>query len=220
MQSQAYISNRQFPGNKEQLLHAMLAAFSEMVYLYDAVENRLVFISENLTDILGYNGQHFFGGIEDLQSLIYPEDLPLLGNATLALFKKRDESAVKCNVRIKHANGQYRWFSLRQVIFSHSLTGEKVKYIFGIAVDINDRKQAEEHIRAQNAAISDYVFAASHVVRAPLSNILAISRLFDELPTDDVEEYRQWAKMLKEQAERLDGIVHEMVKNIAPKNGH
>jgi PAS domain S-box-containing protein len=217
MQTQVYISNRQFPGSKEQLLKAMLEAFSEMVYLYDALENRFVFISDNLTEKLGYSGSHIFDGNGDVNSLIHPDDLPQIVAATISLFKKRDAGAVKCSVRIKHANGQYRWFSIRQVIFSHSLTGERVQYIFGIAVDIHDRKKAEARILAQNQAISDYVFATSHTVRAPLSNILAIARLFDELPEDDIEELREWAKTMKEQAEKLDMVIQQIVRKMSPE---
>jgi PAS domain S-box-containing protein len=217
MQSPAYISNRQFPGSKEQLLNAMLTAFSEMIYLYDAVENRFVFISDNLTEILGYPGNRFSTGNENLISLIHPDDLPQVSAATLSLFKKRQTGAVKCNVRIKHASGPYKWFSIRQVIFSRLPSGEKVKYIFGVAVDINERKRAEEHIRAQNAAIGEYIFAASHTIRAPLSNILAVTRLLDELPNDNVEEFRKWGHTLKEQAEKLDAVIREMISNISTK---
>jgi len=219
MQSHAFISNRQFPGSKDELLYAMLTAFSEMVYVYDAVENHFVFISDNLFDVLGYADHHFLSGTEHIKNIVHPDDLPEVSAATLSLFKKRDKGAVKCNVRIMQATGQYRWFSIRQVIFARSPTGEKVKYIFGIAVDINGRKLAEERIRAQNRAISEYVFAASHIVRAPLSNILAITGLFDELPSDNIDEFRTWAKTLKEQAEKLDGIIQDMVKNISPTNG-
>jgi PAS domain S-box-containing protein len=218
MQSQpAYISNRQFPGDKEQLLSAMLAAFSEMIYLYDAVEKRFVFVSENLTEILGYHDYHLFTVSEDLGQLVHPDDLPKVTAATLSLFKKSQGEAVKCNVRIKHAQGQYKWFSIRQVIFSHAAAGEKVQYIFGVAVDIDERKQAEEQIRAQNAAIAQYIFAASHTVRAPLTNILAITNLVDELQGDDIEEYQHWAHTLKDQAEKLDEIIQEMIRNISPK---
>jgi len=216
MQSQAFISNRQFPGNKEQLLGAMLAAFSEMIYLYDAVEKRFVFVSENLTEILGYYGDQFFENREELRLLIHPDDLPYITAATLSLLKGNQKGAVKCNVRIKHAQGQYKWFSLRQVIFSHSSIGERVQYIFGVAVDINDRKRAEEQIRSQNAAIAQYIFAASHTVRAPLTNILAITNLVEELHGNDIEEYQQWAHTLKQQAEKLDVIIQEMIKNISP----
>ena len=214
MQNQVFISNRQFPGSKEELLNAMLMAFSEMVYVYDAVENHFVFVSHNLFDILGYPDNQFFAGNEHVKNIVHPDDFPQVSAATLSLFKQKGMGAAKCNVRIRQASGQYRWFSIRQVIFSRSPSGERVKYIFGIAVDINSRKQAEERIRAQNEAISSYVFAASHVVRAPLSNILAIAGLFDELDTDNIEEFRTWAKTLKQQAEKLD----DMVKNISPKN--
>ncbi len=218
MQSQpAYISNRQFPGDKEQLLSAMLAAFSEMIYLYDAVEKRFVFVSENLTDILGYHGTQLFENREELKLLVHPDDLPNITAATLSLLKDSQKGAVKCNVRIKHAQGQYKWFSIRQVIFSHSIVAEKVQYIFGVAVDINERKQAEEQIRNQNAAIAQYIFSASHTVRAPLTNILAITNLVDELGGDDIEEYQQWAHTLKNQAEKLDIIIKDMIKSISPK---
>lgn len=219
MQGQAFISDQQFPGSKEQLLDAMLAAFSEMIYLYDALENRFAFISSNLTEILGYPPDIYQSGTAEIHGLIHPDDYQQITASTIKLFKKHHGSdAVRCNIRIKHANGEYRWFSIRQVIFSRSPEDGRVQYIFGVAVDIHQRKQAEERIRTQRAAISEYVFAASHTVRAPLTNILAVSSLFNDLPEENVDEYRQWAGMLRGQAEKLDEIIHSMIMNISVKS--
>jgi hypothetical protein len=39
----------------------------------------------------------------------------------------------------------------------------------------------------------------------------------DELPNDNVEEYRKWGHTLKEQAEKLDAVIREMISNISTK---
>ena len=199
------------------MLHAMLTAFSDLIFMYDAVEKQLVFVSDNLTDILGYHHNLFHTGVENITNLIHPGDLLEVGAMVLTLLKKK-QLMVKCNLRIRHANGSYRWFSLRQVVFSEK-SAEKVQYIFGILVDINERKQNEIRIREQNAAIKDYIFAASHTIRAPLSNILGVTALFQDLPEENVAEYRQWAAMLHEQALVLDEIIRGMIKNITVDSG-
>ena len=57
-------------------------------------------------------------------------------------------------------------------------------------------------------------FCSLTYCRAPLSNILAITAMFMDLPEENATEYRQRAVILNDQAIKLDEIVTGMVKNI------
>ena len=54
MQQHVTLSTQPFPGSKDELLEAMLAAFSESVFLFDTYQKRLTFISQHLLAAQGY----------------------------------------------------------------------------------------------------------------------------------------------------------------------
>lgn len=54
MHNQANLPTRPFPGTKQELLNAMLTAFSESIFLFDAYERKMLFISQQLVGALGY----------------------------------------------------------------------------------------------------------------------------------------------------------------------
>jgi len=83
------------------------------------------------------------------QAAIHPQDLPALldyWNSVLASGKPGETEA-----RLQRFDGGYRWFLFRAVPL-YDETGKLVKW-YGQTTDIEDRKQAEEKIREQEAGL-------------------------------------------------------------------
>jgi PAS domain S-box-containing protein len=83
------------------------------------------------------------------------------------------------------------------------------KYV-AIFLDITERKNQESLIRHQNARLKEIAFASSHLIRAPLANILGLTSLLDE--TGSVANDKQIIEYLKASAQKLDLAITEMVK--------
>ncbi len=74
------------------------------------------------------------------------------------------------------------------------------------AADITASKIAEDKINSQNAILKDIAWKQSHIVRAPLANILSITSLLEGQIAD--ESLRQ---ALMHETQKLDGIIKEIV---------
>ncbi len=84
--------------------------------------------------------------------------------------------------RMRRHDGQYRWL-LTQGGPSYYSTGELYGYV-GSAIDITDLKQANEQLRRTNADLDNFIYTASHDLKAPISNIEGLLLALEhELPT-------------------------------------
>lgn len=89
--------------------------------------------------------------------------------------------------------------------------------IIGISSDITQKvkyekllKQHSQELERSNAALKKIAWTQSHVVRAPLSRILAVINLIEEQP-DSIEEISFWMNQLKISTNEMDDIVKKII---------
>ena len=89
----------------------------------------------------------------------------------------------KTEYRLRRADGQYRWF-LGQAKAQRGPDGRVAKW-YGTCTDIDDQKQTQQLLEAQNARLlrtnqdlDSFVYTASHDLRQPIHNMAGI---FEEL---------------------------------------
>jgi PAS domain S-box-containing protein len=90
---------------------------------------------------LEYTGE---GGIEDPNHIVHPEDLPSVMEKWLVNMAAGEVS--ENELRLRRADGVYRWFMVRTAPLRDE-QGNLVKW-YGVSIDIEDHKQAEERLRA------------------------------------------------------------------------
>lgn len=135
----------------QHFIKSITDAIPNLLYIYDLIEERNVYINRAIETVLGYTVEEI-KKMETifLPSLIHPEDI----NKVVGEHKKRFSTAkvgdiIEIEYRIKHKNNQWRWVSSRESIFSKTTTGEP-KQIIGIIKDITIRKQTEEALQQAN----------------------------------------------------------------------
>lgn len=109
--------------------------------------------------------------------------------------------------RYLDGNGNFRWL---EAIGTNLLDDPAVA---GIVINSKDITERIKHIRAieeQNARLRQIAWTQSHIVRAPLSKIMAIADLLGEYP-DDTSCRELYTSMLSS-AHELDAIVQNIVK--------
>ena len=106
------------------------------------------FISENVTDQLGYEPDEFVEGPKFWVNHIHPQDRRRVINDLPGLF---EHGHYVHEYRFKHKDGKYRWMrdELRLVRDSKGNPTE----IVGYWIDITERKQAEEALKEKEAAL-------------------------------------------------------------------
>lgn len=83
--------------------------------------------------------------------------------------------------------------------------------IFGVYVDITERKKVEEELKTRNSELDNFVYKVSHDLRAPLSSILGLVNLA-RLPnnTDNLADY---LKIVGKKAEQLDHFIGDVLSH-------
>ena len=114
-----------------------------ILFVYDLLEQRHTYINRQIWDLLGYTPEQVQAmGAE----LTHPDDLAHL-SAYLEAFHSAPEGAVReVEYRNRHANGEWRWLYTQAVVFDRTVDGIP-RQILGVAIDITDRKQAQEALR-------------------------------------------------------------------------
>ena len=83
--------------------------------------------------------------------------------------------------------------------------------IYGVYVDITDRKRVEEELKIRNAELDNFVYKVSHDLRAPLSSILGLVNLA-KLPgnTDNPMDY---IDIIGSKVEHLDHFIGDVLSH-------
>jgi PAS domain S-box-containing protein len=157
-------------------------------------------------------------------STCHPDDLPrhvaLRGAATATGVPMESE------VRVRRNDGHYRWLLLRNVPLRDE-TGNIVKW-YGTAIDIEDRKRAEEALRRGQADLAhvsrlttmgEFAASIAHEVNQPLTAIInnanaCLGILPDSTP--DLQETRTVLGEIIEDADRASAVVRR-VRQLAKK---
>lgn len=135
--------------DSQRFVERITNATPSIVYILDVTSRRLVYANEQLRTTLGYELDEVRDWTEEfLANTIHPDDLPRVQQALLDTTCIRDEEMQDVETRVRHADGSWRWFHCRTVIFRRSPDGS-VRLVLGAADEITDRKLAEEKARQQ-----------------------------------------------------------------------
>jgi PAS domain S-box-containing protein len=92
---------------------------------------------------LDYTGLSLQEGLEEPNRVVHPDDLPRVMKKWLADMVGGNPS--EDEMRMRKADGEYRWFLVRTVPLRDE-RGTIVKW-YGVSIDIEDRKRADEELR-------------------------------------------------------------------------
>ncbi|MFM2063823.1 MAG: hypothetical protein RLZZ507_3494 [Cyanobacteriota bacterium] len=118
-----------------------------LLYIYDHIEQRNVYINPSVAEILGYSAE----AIQEMGANLYPiichpDDLNRVYAAIQKCASLQDHELIEIEYRVKDAQGEWRWLYSRDQVFYRTADG-RVKQTLGTSQDITDRKQAELELR-------------------------------------------------------------------------
>jgi PAS domain S-box-containing protein len=171
------------------------------------------FWNRNLLDYCGLSFEDIAG--EGFYRIFHPDDLELMRESweRVRITRKGEE----IDGRILRADGQYRWFNLRQnpLLDAH---GEVVKW-YGALIEIEDRKRTEEELRqsqgelarvARVTTLGELAVSIAHEVNQPLMAIVTNAgtclRWLDEAQFD-LAQARQAAERVIRDGHRAGDII-------------
>lgn len=134
----------------------MLQVVPVFLYVYDLVEQQMIFSNSGITELLGYadiTELQQMGG-DFLPQVMHPDDLAGFA-AHAARFANLDDTAtIEFEYRMQHADGSWRWFRSRDRVFNRTPDGNP-RQIIGVVQDITTQKQSQTAMRLAQLAL-DY----------------------------------------------------------------
>lgn len=125
-------------------------------------DGRLEYFNRNLIDYVGLPFDEIVGF--GFYRMFHPDDVEPMRAAWDEIVASKISRPV--DARIRRADGEYRWFNLRQSPLLDA-DGNVVRW-YGVVVDIEDRKRAEESLRQSQSDLA-------HVTRMTATGELAVS---------------------------------------------
>lgn len=112
-------------------------------YVYNMTKRINTYLSPRIEQLFGYSVQELYAMGTDLYPrLLHPHDITIFPEWLAKLRAAKDGEVVTFEQRYKHKNGQWRWYYMRQVVFSRDATGKPLE-LTGTMEDVTDRKEAE-----------------------------------------------------------------------------
>jgi PAS domain S-box-containing protein len=129
-------------------------------------------------------------GFSSLEERVHPDDRGRVREARERFATADESDVIEYEYRAKRSDGQWRWLLVRETLFARGQGGQP-KQILGAALDITDRKEAEERLKESEQklrAIFDQVFQFIGLLK-PDGTVLEVNQpalSFARIPLQDV----------------------------------
>ncbi|MDH6186937.1 PAS domain S-box protein [Polaromonas sp. CG_23.6] len=117
------------------------------IEVFDLDQQRTLYVNRSIATQLGYSDEEIADmGAGLVPALMHPDDLPQFVAHRQSLCSLADHETADFEYRLREHSGGWRWMQNRDVVFARHATGA-VSQIIGNALDISERKTAQEKIR-------------------------------------------------------------------------
>jgi PAS domain S-box-containing protein len=160
----------------EERFRIMADAAPNIVWAVNPAIN-LRYVNRTFLDFLGLTLPEYLA--TSWTDYLHPDDAAA-GLALMQLSMAERQRHVQ-EYRLRRHDGQYRWL-LTQGAPGYYASGELYAYV-GAAIDITDLKEANERLARTNADLDNFIYTASHDLKAPITNIEGLLTMLEgELP--------------------------------------
>ncbi|NJK61290.1 MAG: PAS domain-containing protein [Synechococcaceae cyanobacterium SM2_3_1] len=133
----------------QQMIQQVADSTLAILYIYDLLENRNVFVNSQIEAVLGYSPAEIqVIGSSLMPSLIHPDDLPQALTLQDRCCQATTDEVLPIEYRMRHKDGSYRWLLSRDRVIKRTANGDPWQ-ILGVATDITHQKQLQDQLAAQ-----------------------------------------------------------------------
>ncbi|WP_247236813.1 PAS domain S-box protein [Telluribacter sp. SYSU D00476] len=143
--------------HQRQLIDKITNTTPDIIYLLDLQKKSILYANERAVEILGHPSTEYLYKLRSkvFREILHPDDFLRRMEHINACTHLKPNEIKEIEVRLKVADGSWRWFKVRDRAFQRAEDGTVLQTI-GIVQDIQDRKEAldklrEEHMRFSNA---------------------------------------------------------------------
>ena len=148
----------------ERFVQHVVAVVPSAVYVHDLEAGAEVFVNRAAASALGHDPddpQAPASGF--LSSAVHPDDRARVAAHLGHVADLADGETATVEYRMRHADGDWRWFASQDAVFARGPDG-RARQIIGAATDVSERKRAEAERRA-------FLDAVAHDLKSPVAVI-------------------------------------------------
>jgi PAS domain S-box-containing protein len=125
-------------------LERLMISAPNLIYINDLKRRRNAYVNPQIFEALGYAPSELMGRpLKALAEVVHPEDRRRVAAFAAQVRRAADSEIRELEYRIRHTDGSWRWFLVRETPFLREASGEVIQ-VLGTALDIGARKQADE----------------------------------------------------------------------------
>lgn len=128
--------------DKDFFLQEVFDSSPDYIYLFDQLENKVVFANDRSLDILGRTPEEIVALGPELMNDIHPDDMAIIFRHREALKNIDNATISEIQFRQKNKDGKYVWLNSRGKVFKRDKEGKVVMFLH-IATDISAKIEAE-----------------------------------------------------------------------------
>lgn len=170
------------------------------------IKYKKVFWGDGFKTMLGFDTENI--GNHLWHSNIHPDDKEKVLNDLNEIIHNSLKITFIADYRFLKANGETAFVQHKGIIIRDS-NGVATR-IVGAIIDLTESLNKINKIESQNKALKEISWTQSHVVRAPLANILGLIYLLKENSKSELRD-EELIKLIGESAEKLDMVIREIV---------
>lgn len=164
----------------------------------------VVRINKGFEEMFGFTGEELSG--KELNQFIVPDALESEGNDLNSLITSYRVIRIETH-RIRKDTSP-----LSVIIYGVPVHLDDTTIgIFGVYVDITERKKVEEELKIRNTELDNFVYKVSHDLRAPLSSVLGLVNLAS-LPGND-DNLKEYLPLIGQKVRQLDHFISDVLSH-------
>jgi PAS domain S-box-containing protein len=199
---------------------AVTEASPHIVYVFDISEMRLVYASPQVEHELGRTQREAYAlGLEALLKLLHPEDQARFPSLIAGWTGETEDAPREELIRLKHADGSWRWFATRDRVFQRNPDGSP-KQLIGTMRDVTEQRKAEEELQGHRdnlihvgrlSSMGEMVAGIAHELGQPLYSIMnytkASQNVIESQNIPELQETQEWLEKIEKAASRAGEII-------------
>ncbi|GAL84545.1 multi-sensor hybrid histidine kinase [Sporocytophaga myxococcoides] len=148
----------------QHFIQSILDTSPNSIYVYDLETRSNIYSTSSPGEDLGYPSDYIKGlGNNFMAVLLHPDDFEQNFKHWEELKTMKNGEVKSVEGRLKHADGNWRWYHLRHSVFKRNVK-EQVVQVIGIATDITNLKKTEHQLEESKSFITKIMEANPNVV--------------------------------------------------------